>query len=803
MKRNKKFIPGMVILGTLVAGAAVFSGVVGSQTSALAEKFGTLTTKNVDRAYTLSEGTDVNTRLEEEGASLLVNKDNTFPIAKGKKVTILGSGSHNYVQGGTGSAGGKDDSNTAMMDKAFEKAGIDYNKAAWEWMDNALGNGADVHNGAVDTEYLAEKDQSRSFDFTNYREVNEFSIETYRKFVTDDVIGAYKDIAVVTFSRSGAEGASPSLDYDGNKDTTTGKVYLELQENEIDLLKFCKEKFAHTIVLINSAVPMECGFANNSEFNVDAVLWIGHPGEAGMNGVANILGGVVSPSGHVVDTWTADMSTNPTFYSANDQEYTNVQDRSGKKYYEYNEGIYVGYRYYETADAAKYFDSDAFKATKFKGNLTEGKYFSDTTKNGSYAEQKVAGPKATYSGYKEVVSFPFGYGLSYTTFTQEVKSSNVKLEAHKENSITVNVKNTGDMKGKSVVQIYMESPYRQDSNLGIKGVGLEKSKVVLIGFAKTKELAPGESQEVEVKFSTDDIASYDEFGKGTYVLEKGKYIFHVSPNAHGWANDETYGKDYGTVEATLADSIIYGANGVGKRVISQNGLTVEEGKDVTNQMNDITAGDGAMLVNGGASGTYKLGYLSRKDFASGMKEIMTYQSDDLTGKYSGNGYVWSADGTGTQTVVTGAKSADGSKMQRKASDRTQEQIDLKPKSIEKDGVSEGEEYKYAENLAEGISFGDGKTSKKLYGYGNDAYENEATTYEGKSVDDESYKKSEAGVEIKWNATYCVALDGNGETVKADDGYVVIFDTKEEAAKKGSATKLQVDYMAGVPDTDIA
>lgn len=130
MKRNKKFIPGMVILGTLVAGAAVFSGVVGSQTSALAEKFGTLTTKNVDRAYTLSEGTDVNTRLEEEGASLLVNKDNTLPIAKGKKVTILGSGSHNYVQGGTGSAGGKDDSNTAMMDKAFEKAGIDYNKAA-------------------------------------------------------------------------------------------------------------------------------------------------------------------------------------------------------------------------------------------------------------------------------------------------------------------------------------------------------------------------------------------------------------------------------------------------------------------------------------------------------------------------------------------------------------------------------------------------------------------------------------------------------------------------------------------------
>lgn len=688
-----------------------------------------------------------------------------------------------------------------MLDKALEDAGIDYNKTAWEWLDNALGNGADVHNGSINKDYLAEADKSRNFDFTSYRSINEFSISTYEQFVTDSVIGGYKDVALVTFSRSGAEGASPSLDYDGNKDTTTGKVYLELDENEIALLKFCKQKFGKTIVLINSAVPMECGFVDNDDFNVEAVLWIGHPGEAGINGVAKILSGEVNPSGHVVDSWTADMSTNPTFYSANDQTYSNIDNSSsGRKYYEYNEGIYVGYRYYETADASGYFDSSSFKATKFKGNLTKGKYYSDPTVNGSYAEQKTAGPKATYSGYEEVVSFPFGYGLSYTSFDQKIKDSDIKLKAHGENSITVTVKNTGKVSGKDVVQLYMEAPYGQDSSLGISGVGLEKAKVVLIGFAKSKELAPGESEDISISFSTDDVASYDEFGKGTYVLEKGKYVFHVSPNAHGWANDENYGKDYGTVEASLSDSIIYGSKGVGKRKITQNGITVEEGKDVTNQMNDITAGDGAMLVNGGASGNYKLGYLSRKDFASGLAEIMTFQSDDYTGKYSGNGYLWSADGSGTTATKTGVKSENA--MQRKTADAVKAQIELKPKSIEVDGISEGSTYAYGSILADGVSFGDGKREKKLYGYGNDAYENMAITYEGKSVDDSYYLKSEAGVEIKFNAVYYVALDSDGNTVKADDGYVEIFDTEEAAKAKGTPTKLQVTHMGDVREEDI-
>lgn len=801
--KNKKFIPGLVLLGVLVAGAGIFSGVMGAQAESLAIKHGTITTKDIDRAYTLSEGKDVNTRLQEEGSALLVNKNNVLPLNQGttkKKVTILGYGSHNYVQGGTGSAGGKDDSNTAMMDVAFNNAGIDYNKDAWTWLDNALGNGNDVHNGSLNKSYIAEADKNTNFTPTDYKQVNEFTIDTYKQFVTDTVIGSYSDVAIVTISRSGAEGASPSLDYDGNRDTTTGKTYLELQENEIELLKFCKEKFQHTVVLVNSAVPMEVGFADYDSFNVDAVLWIGHPGEAGMYGVANILSGDVNPSGHVVDTWAYDMSTNPTYYSADDQTYSNISGgSSGRKYYEYNEGIYVGYRYYETADDAGYFDSDAFKATKFKGNLSTGKYYSDTSVNGTYAEQKVTGPKATYNGYNEVVQFPFGYGLSYTSFTQSVKSSDVKMTTHGENSITVSVKNTGDVAGKDVVQVYMESPYNQDNSLGISGVGLEKSKVVLVGFGKTDTLKPGESQDVTVSFSTDDLASYDQYGKGTYVLEKGDYKFHVSPNAHGWANEADYGVDYGTVTASLSSTVVFGANGAGKRVGTQNGKTVTEGQDVTNQMNDMTAGDGAMLINGGASGTYTYGYLSRKDFSLGMVEIMSYQSDDYTGKYSGNGYVWSADGAGTTALKTGAK--NGESTQRFTSDAVKEQIELAPKSIETDGVSQGKDYNYGAQLASGISFGDGKTSKKLYGYGNDAYINMATTLDGKSVNDESYLKADSGVTIGFNMTYYVATDANGDTVKDSNGLTEVYDTEAEAAAKGTATKLQISHMNGIPSND--
>ena len=807
-KKKRRLIIGSSAMSILAICGIAFGTAVGTNLNSLANSFGSQVSTTLSRQDTLEEGVDVNVRIQEEGTVLLKNKAieggrNMLPLDDTNKVTVLGSYSHNYIQGGTGSAGGKDDEGTYMMDDALYESEIDYNTEAWEWLDGALGEGSNVHNGQVDDSYLSANDPVRGKTgsaFTEYRNILEFSIDTYREFVTDSMIGEYNDTALVTFGRSGAEGASPSLDYDGNKDTTTGRVYLELTDNEKELLKFCKEKFKHTIVLINSAVPMECGFLDSEEYNIDAALWIGHPGEAGILGVTNILAGLANPSGHLVDTWTYDMTTNPTYYSANDQAYANVTGNSSKsKYYQYNEGIYVGYRYYETADAEGFFDSQAFKETKFKGNLGGDDYFSELSDTNTYAKMKEEGPKATYSGYDDVVQFPFGYGMSYTSFSQTIKDSDVKLKAHGENSITVTVKNTGKVAGKEVVQIYKESPYNQDSSLGISGVGLEKPKVELVGFGKTsKELEPGESEDITVTFSTDDIATFDEFGQGSYVLEKGKYTFHVSPNAHGWANETSYGSDYGTVETTLDSTIIYKDGQAGARVGTYNGNTVTEGKAAVNAMNDITAGDGSMLINGGASGNYKYGYLSRKDFASGMKEIMTFQSDDNTGKYSGNGYVWSADGTGTTKI----KNDSGIAGKRKAGDAVKEQIELKPGEVTVDGVNKGKEYNYGSILADGVTFGDGKTSKTLYGYGNDQSINMEKTRDGLSVNDESYLKSDAGTVITTDATYYVALDQSKETIKAEDGYVKIFDTEEEANAEGTATKLLCEHMSEVPADDL-
>lgn len=514
-----------------------------------------------------AEGYDVSVQIAAEGAVLLKNKDSILPLAEGTKVTLLGAMSYNYVEGGTGSAGGKDDLNTVMMNDAFIEAGLDVNENAWYWLEDTCGGERGVGSA----------DPSGVGDWTSYEKIHEFERSVYEEGSADILTEGYTDYAIVTFSRSGAEGASPSMDYDGDGSTLTGSTYLELDQNEKDLLAYCKENFAHTIVLVNSATPMELGFIDSDDYNVDACLWIGHPGEAGMTGVGTILTGRSNPSGRLVDTYAYDMTTNPTYYNTDDNRYANAD---GQTFYQYEEGIYVGYRYYETADSVGYFDSDDFTSIEFKNGKA--------------------------SGYDQVVQFPFGYGLSYTTFTQEVTASDVTLTAHGTNSITVKVTNTGDVAGKEVVQLYMDAPYQNDTeNFGIKGRGLEKAKVVLIGYAKTSTLEPGASEEVTITFDTDSLASFDNFGQGCYVLENGEYSFNLQSDAHQWGDRAT-----ATVKATLDTALIYNESGVGAR---SSDKTV-----ATNAMDDVTAGDGNMLD----------GYLSRSDIAGGMKEIMAHQSDE-------------------------------------------------------------------------------------------------------------------------------------------------------------------------------
>ncbi|MBR1684113.1 MAG: glycoside hydrolase family 3 C-terminal domain-containing protein [Clostridia bacterium] len=516
-----------------------------------------------DEAY--AEGYDVSVQLEAEGAVLLKNSG-ILPLAEGTGVTVLGAMSYNYVEGGTGSAGGLDDENTVLMLDAFFEAGLDVNEDAWYWLEEQCGG-----ERGVDSADPAQ------VGWTSYQKIHEFAPDVYEAAKDTLLLDGYTDYAIVTFSRSGAEGASPALDYDGDGSTLTGSTYLELDENEKALLAFTKENFAHTIVLVNSAAAMELGFIDSEEYNVDACLWIGHPGEAGITGVATLLTGRNNPSGRLVDTYAYDMTTNPTFYNTDDNRYANA---NGQTFYQYEEGIYVGYRYFETADSVGYFDSDEFASIAFK--------------NGSVR------------GYDQVVQFPFGFGLSYTTFTEEIVSSDITLAPHGVNTVTVKVTNTGDVAGKNVVELYMDAPYQSDTErFGIKGRGLEKAKVVLVGFDKTDVLEPGASQELTLSFATDALASFDNFGQGCYVLENGTYTFNVQKDAHQWGDRAS-----ASVTFDLAEALIYNEEGVGARdtdkVVAKNAL------------NDVTAGDGNMVD----------GYLSRSDIAGGMKAIMAHTSDE-------------------------------------------------------------------------------------------------------------------------------------------------------------------------------
>lgn len=543
-----------------------------------------------------AEGYDVNVQLEAEGTVLLKNEDNCLPLAEGTKVTVLGAMSYNYVEGGTGSAGGQDDENTVMMNDAFVEAGLDVNEDGWLWLEEQCGgsrNNSDADPAASGEESSGDDlfggGAGAGGDWTSYTSVHEFSSDVYESGKDALTAEGYTDYAIVTFSRSGAEGASPYMDYDGDGSTLTGTTYLELTQEEKDLLAFCKENYGHTIVLVNSATAMELGFVDSEEYNVDACLWIGHPGEAGVVGVGTILTGRTNPSGRLVDTYAYDMTTNPTYYNTDDNRYANAENQT---FYQYEEGIYVGYRYYETADAVGYFDSAEFTEHEFK--------------NGTAAT------------YEEVVQYPFGYGLSYTDFTEEIVDSDIKLEAHGTNSVTVKVTNTGDVAGKNVVQLYMDAPYQSDTeNFGIKGTGLEKSKVELVGFDKTSLLEPGASEEITITFNTDDLAAFDNFGQGCYVLEKGDYKFNVQKDAHQWGDEGSDNAPSATAAVTLASSIIYDESGEVAEA-EYAGARDSDAVVAKNAMDDVTAGDGNMLD----------GYLSRNDIAGGMESIMEHTSDE-------------------------------------------------------------------------------------------------------------------------------------------------------------------------------
>ena len=427
----------------------------------------------------LDKGYDLVKQVEGEGAALLKN-NGALPLKKGANVSLFSTSSVNLVYGGTGSAN-VDASKADTLKSAMEKAGFGVNEKLWDFYLTGEGSKYNRVSGG----------------FTGSSQIGEAPWSVYTQDVLDS-LSAYGDAAIVTLSRVGGEGAD--LDF-----VTTN--YLALDKNEKDLLEnLTKLKAAGTIrsviVLVNSSNALQMDFLKDSNIDVDAVLWIGGVGVTGINAVAEILNGTINPSGSLVDTYCYDNYSSPAMKNFVPTTYAgyakNVIPEHAKTYMIYQEGIYVGYKYYET----RYEDY-----VLGKGNA------------GNYA-------------YGDDVAFPFGYGLSYTTFAYSDMSMRYN-EDTTTYTIEVTVKNTGSVAGKEVVQIYVSSPYTQ-YDIDNK---VEKASVSLVGFEKTGLLEPGASQRLTILVDGDDIASYDAYGAGTYILDAGEYFFTAATDAHDAVNN--------------------------------------------------------------------------------------------------------------------------------------------------------------------------------------------------------------------------------------------------------------------------
>lgn len=433
--------------------------------------------------------------VEAEGAVLLFNENSALPLAEGASVSCFSNSSTNLVYGGTGS-GNIDASTADNLKTALEKSGFKVNETLWNFYAEGEGSA-----------YARPKGGMVSLASASVTEVP-WSI------YTDEVknsVASYGDAAIAVISRVGGEGADLSY-----QDTN----YLALDENEKEMMSNVAAMKADgtvdkVIVLINSANPLQVDFLKDNAYDIDACLWIGDVGISGINAVTEILAGNVNPSGSLVDTYCYDNYSAPAMANFTPTTYKGYEEgiipENASTYMIYQEGIYVGYKYYET----RYED-----------------YVMGTGNAGDYA-------------YHEDVAFPFGYGKSYTDFAYSDMAVNYNASTD-QFEVSVKVTNTGDTySGKETVQVYSQSPY---TAYDVKN-GVEKPSAALCGFAKTEILAPGEAQAITVFVDKRDLASYDAYGAGTYILDDGDYYLTVATDAHNAVNNTLAAKGY-TVENT-------------------------------------------------------------------------------------------------------------------------------------------------------------------------------------------------------------------------------------------------------------
>ena len=452
---------------------------------------GTITDETSDESTALVQ------EIAEEGIVLLKN-DGTLPLAADSNLNVFGWASTNPCYGGTGSGALSDAYPTVSLLQGLEDAGFNLNTELSDFY----------------TAYRADRPEVGMWaqDWT----LPEPTADSY----TDEMMAnakEFSDTAMVVITRVGGEGADLPTDvskvtYTDNsteyKDFEAGEYYLQLDRTERDMLDLVCSNFDNVIVVYNGANAMELGFINEYS-QIKSAIWCPGTGQSGFEALGEIVAGTVNPSGKTSDTFVADLTATPTWNNFGYFKYDNMDEyaytsnnfKTGEEetalpsFVNYVDGIYVGYRFYETAAA-------------------EG-----------------------LINYDDTVVYPFGYGLSYTTFTQEMGAIS---EDNGTISFDVTVTNTGDVAGKDVVEVYYNPPYTNG--------GIEKASANLIQFEKTEVLQPGDSQTITVSFDAEDMASYDTYGAGCYVLEAGDYQISINSDSHNVIDSQTY---------TVASTVTY------------------------------------------------------------------------------------------------------------------------------------------------------------------------------------------------------------------------------------------------------
>ena len=509
--------------------------------------------------------------IEAEGIVLLKNENGALPLqtsANSKaKVTLFGVGSRDFIYGGTGS-GSVDTATAPTLQDALEAANFEINGTVAEFY--ASGRGSEYANTTADMS------GGGSYKI-NECPADKFTTSTKESF------RSYNDAAIVVFNRAGSE----SSDLPKNSANDGTRSYLELTVDEESVLEMVADSqygFKHVVVIINSATPMELGFLDQAKYDIDACIWVGNVGQTGMYSIGGVLNGDICPSGALVDTYAYDTLGAPAVLNQGGYSITNSSDNKANGYMVYAEGIYVGYRYYET------------------------RYEDTVTGSGNAAANVGVTSGASQWVYSDEVQFPFGYGLSYTDFTW---SGFDVTETEDGYEISLNVKNDGSVAGKDIVQIYMQSPYTDYD----REHGIEKASVELVAYAKTETLAAGADEDVTLFVSKEQLKTYDADGYGTYIVEGGAYYFTAADNAHAAVNNILAAKGYTKedgMDGAGDEAFVYAAE-VEEDVDTYSVSQVNEEYAIVNQFEDvdIKAYDDTFV------------YLSRSDWQNTFPE--TYQ----------------------------------------------------------------------------------------------------------------------------------------------------------------------------------